>query len=105
MKGVRGEFRSCSLGVGDQGFFSLLGILEQSRLRCLSVVRFFLLGNKGQGPSLGMGGGKEVFLLGIGALSLLFGINVQGFVSFCWGPEPLGLELKGNNLICWLLGY
>ena len=50
------------MGIGDQGFSSLLGILEQSRLRCLLVVRFFSLGNKGQGPSLGMGGEGGLFV-------------------------------------------
>ena len=45
-----GKFRACSLGIGDQGFSSLLGILEQSSLRCLSV-GFFSLGNEGQGST------------------------------------------------------
>ena len=53
------------------------------------MVKFFSLGNKGQGPSLEMGGGKEVFSLGIEALSPLFGIRVRGFASFYWGQSPL----------------
>ena len=80
-------FRAFSLGIGDQGFSSLLGISELSRLRCLLVVRFSSLGKKGQGPSLEIRGGKGVFSLGIWALSSLFGIGVL-FPSI-GGQSPL----------------
>ena len=59
-EGIREGFRAYSLGIWDQGLSSLLGISEQNRLRCLLVVRFFLLGNRRQGPSLKIGVGRGV---------------------------------------------
>ena len=62
-------------GGGRFGRASELFQWEQSRLRRILVVRFFLLGNRGQSPSIEIGRGG--------------GVRIEVFFYRYWGTEPL----------------